>query len=126
MPGLSPRSCPPPLNIGESLILFGLVLVYKAPAPFGPYILCAVRESKSIFISSTLIRILPIHSLLNIQNNLTNSLCCVCVKEHVMFSADFSNFFQRLDHSNFIIHCHDCNQKCIRPKTGLNKKEKCR
>lgn len=59
MPDLIPRSYPPP-EIREGNLIFGFLLRYIAPTPFGPYILCAVIDNKSIFICSTSMRNFPI------------------------------------------------------------------
>lgn len=58
VPDLNPFSWPPPFIYATNLTL-GFLLTYKAPTPFGPYILCPEIESKSIFIKFTSIGIFP-------------------------------------------------------------------
>ena len=59
LPLRSPLSCPPPSIRGANRTFFFLLRTKSAPIPLGPYILCADRERRSMFISSTSICILP-------------------------------------------------------------------
>src|SRR6185369_7099113 len=47
VPDRKPRSCPPPCNCEIKLTRGFFLRTYKAPTPFGPYILCAEIQQRS-------------------------------------------------------------------------------
>lgn len=59
VPLLIPHSYPPPENKGTSFTLGLFLHTYKAPTPFGPYILCPDIDTKCRLRSYTLIGIFP-------------------------------------------------------------------
>ncbi len=54
VPDRIPRSWPPPSMMGDSSTRGFRRRTYRAPTPFGPYILCALIEARSTFSSFTL------------------------------------------------------------------------
>ena len=95
VPERMPRSWPPPSICGSSRTRGSFLRTYSAPMPFGPYILWAVRLSRSM----------PI--VLDVDRHLADRLHRVGVEQDALLLAQLADGLDRLERADLVVRGHD-------------------